>query len=229
MTKTDVGAAGPDGKSKQGAIYVPKDQLEFFGGELDPRAVNPSLDIPLTDWKGEAWTFKFTFWNQKTRNEYRLEGTKEFQERYGVAVDTELRFWRDVTGVRVEIVLPDSRDEEVDDPDETRGVPEGARSRAEVNRYERSGANRQACIDHYGRTCACCDMSFAANYGPDAANIIHVHHITPVSRLGEGYEIDPIRDLRPICPNCHAVVHQAGADLLTIDDVRSMLKAATAT
>jgi 5-methylcytosine-specific restriction enzyme A len=37
---------------------------------------------------------------------------------------------------------------------------------------------------------------------------IHVHHLTPLSSLGTDYEVDPIRDLRPVCPNCHAVLHR---------------------
>ena len=50
-------------------------------------------------------------------------------------------------------------------------------------------------------------MSFEQWYGPDAAGIIHVHHVVPLHEIGEAYEVNPIRDLRPICPNCHAVIH----------------------
>ncbi len=31
---------------------------------------------------------------------------------------------------------------------------------------------------------------------------IHVHHLKPLSEVGYEYRVDPIRDLRPVCPNC---------------------------
>ena len=38
-------------------------------------------------------------------------------------------------------------------------------------------------------------------------------------------KVDPIRDLLPVCPNCHAVIHNQG-ELRTPEEVRSMLKQA---
>ncbi|SPD73387.1 hypothetical protein PITCH_A1820016 [uncultured Desulfobacterium sp.] len=28
-----------------------------------------------------------------------------------------------------------------------------------------------------------------------------------LSEVGKSYQVDPIRDLVPVCPNCHAVIH----------------------
>ncbi|MGH8226507.1 MAG: HNH endonuclease [Steroidobacteraceae bacterium] len=39
------------------------------------------------------------------------------------------------------------------------------------------------------------------------AQLIHVHHVKPLSAVGRGYQVDPVKDLIPICPNCHAVAH----------------------
>lgn len=36
------------------------------------------------------------------------------------------------------------------------------------------------------------------------------------------YEADPAEDLRPVCPNCHAVIHLGGKDR-NIEKVRAML------
>ena len=41
-----------------------------------------------------------------------------------------------------------------------------------------------------------------------AKNFIHVHHVTPISKVGREYKIDPIKDLIPLCPNCHAMIHK---------------------
>jgi 5-methylcytosine-specific restriction protein A len=84
---------------------------------------------------------------------------------------------------------------------------EGALDRVTNNRYERNIAARQACIAHFGAVCSICGIEFAKVYGPVAAGFIHVHHMLPLSAIGEEYRIDPIRDLTPLCPNCHAVVH----------------------
>jgi 5-methylcytosine-specific restriction protein A len=84
---------------------------------------------------------------------------------------------------------------------------EGRRKVVVVNYYERNPKARRACIDHYGVSCAACGMDFAQRYGEVADGYIHVHHLNPISSVGEVYELDPIRDLRPVCPNCHAVIH----------------------
>ena len=52
-----------------------------------------------------------------------------------------------------------------------------------------------------------CGFTSEGTYGGQFAGLIHVHHIRPISEIGEQYVIDPIQDLRPVCPNCHAVLH----------------------
>jgi hypothetical protein len=87
-------------------------------------------------------------------------------------------------------------------------LTEGAPTSVLVTAYERNGFARQKCIEHYGPECVVCHFSFEATFGEQAAGYIHVHHIKAVSTRGGSYEVDPIRDLRPICPNCHAVIHR---------------------
>jgi hypothetical protein len=95
-----------------------------------------------------------------------------------------------------------------DQVDEEARYFEGAVERVIVNRYERNEAARQKCIDHYGPTCAVCDFDFEAVYGPLGKGYIHVHHLLKISSIGESYEVDPIKDIRPVCPNCHAMLHR---------------------
>jgi 5-methylcytosine-specific restriction enzyme A len=87
-------------------------------------------------------------------------------------------------------------------------LPEGAVATIKVNRYERNPINRLRCISHYGTACWACDLDFGKHYGPEAAGFIEVHHRTPVSAMGEGYLVDPVRDLVPLCSNCHSVAHR---------------------
>lgn len=86
---------------------------------------------------------------------------------------------------------------------------EGAIIRVAVNVYERNEAARRRCIEHFGCICSVCAFDFGAFYGSIAEGVIHVHHLTPLSVAGgRDYEIDPVRDLRPVCANCHVVIHR---------------------
>ncbi|MBC5763761.1 HNH endonuclease [Ramlibacter sp. GTP1] len=100
-------------------------------------------------------------------------------------------------------------EEVVSAEDDVRGLPEGARTRIEVNRYERSPANRAACIAHHGLVCKACGFDFGAFYGDLGSGYIQVHHRVPVSKMGEDYFVNPVADLIPVCANCHAMLHRS--------------------
>lgn len=87
-------------------------------------------------------------------------------------------------------------------------LPEGAKLVVEVNRYERNPINRMRCIRVYGARCWVCEMNFESVYGEIGAGFIVVHHVTPVSKMGAGYQVDPAKDLVPLCANCHSMVHR---------------------
>ncbi len=88
------------------------------------------------------------------------------------------------------------------------GLVEGAVRRIAVNAYERNPEARRRCLGHHGARCAVCELDLAQVYGPAGAGVIHVHHLTPLATIGEDYAVDPIHDLRPVCPNCHAIIHR---------------------
>ena len=90
------------------------------------------------------------------------------------------------------------------------GAPlrEGATTTVTVTLYERSAIARRRCVEHYGCSCCVCGFSFESAYGELGRDYIHVHHVLPLAELDAEYEVDPIRDLRPVCPNCHAMLHR---------------------
>lgn len=85
---------------------------------------------------------------------------------------------------------------------------EGAVYTVLVNVYERNPQARSECLSHYGYNCVVCLFNFETAYGDVGKNFIHVHHLTPVSQIGKEYVVDPVRDLCPVCPNCHAIIHR---------------------
>lgn len=110
--------------------------------------------------------------------------------------------------------------------DQEEHLLEGSKHRVTVNAYERNPVARQKCIEHYGSSCFICHFDFGRVYGPDTEGFIHVHHISPISSIGKEYAIDPVRDLRPVCPNCHAVIH-LGKETKSIESMKSLIKSLT--
>jgi hypothetical protein len=93
---------------------------------------------------------------------------------------------------------------------ETTTLIEGAIWRISVNAYERNPEARRLCIEIHGTSCCICGFNFGAVYGAEAQGYIHVHHVRPLSEIKSDYVVDPVKDLRPVCPNCHAVLHLNG-------------------
>ncbi len=102
---------------------------------------------------------------------------------------------------------------------------EGAVRTVRVNAYERNPVARRRCIEHHGASCAVCGLALATVYGPIADGVIHVHHLRPLSACGgEDYQVDPITELRPVCPNCHVVLHLRQPPY-TIEELRDLVEA----
>ena len=55
-----------------------------------------------------------------------------------------------------------------------------------------------------------------------AQDFIHVHHLVPLCEIGEAYAVDPVNDLVPVCPNCHAIIHRRTPPL-SIGEVKELL------
>jgi len=98
---------------------------------------------------------------------------------------------------------------------------EGIKKHAACSVYERNRQAREKCLAHYGTTCQICGFNFEKQYGL-AGKGIHVHHRKPLAEIKENYEVDPVRDLLPVCPNCHAAIHSS-SPARTVDDIRALL------
>ena len=130
-------------------------------------------------------------------------------------------------------VLDRRRDSPVADIfDETavsKGV-DGAMKQVTSNQYERDPKLRRACVEYFVRQdsqlkCQVCDLDFSQRYGEIGRGFIHIHHVDP---LGDGQgerAVDPVRDLVPVCPNCHAMLHKKpGKGAYTVKELKKMMK-----
>lgn len=105
---------------------------------------------------------------------------------------------------------------------ETAELYEGAKKTVIVNAYERNSRARKLCIDYWGTACYACGFDFEKVYGQIGKGFIHVHHLIPVAQIGKTYQIDPISDLRPVCPNCHSMIHSQNPPM-TIDEIKALI------
>jgi 5-methylcytosine-specific restriction protein A len=67
-----------------------------------------------------------------------------------------------------------------------------------------------------------CGFDFEERYGPRGTGYIEVHHLVPLSKLEGATSVDPTSDLRPVCANCHAMIHRG--ELLTPEQLRDLLR-----
>ncbi len=134
----------------------------------------------------------------------------EFQTRaevyYGQPLDDAML----LTGGEVILVQGESADEQIDTVVDSVTEPvfhEGAMKTIELTVHERDPAARRACIAHFGASCQICNFDFEQTYGELGRGFIHVHHRVDLALADDVREVNPITDLIPVCPNCHAMLH----------------------
>ena len=83
--------------------------------------------------------------------------------------------------------------------------------------YERSRKLRNAAIEHFSRngiiTCDCCGFEFKSFYGERyGTSCIEIHHLKPIFQYAGKNVVqtidDALRNVLPVCPNCHRVIHR---------------------
>ena len=100
--------------------------------------------------------------------------------------------------------------------------PFGKKKTMIVNKWERDPGKRQECVEHFGYSCQVCGFCFESAYGELGREFCHVHHIEPLSEVGGERNIDPQKDLIPVCANCHAMIHRQ-SPALRPDELKALL------
>ena len=136
----------------------------------------------------------------------KLNGIRQIYEKYSKFLDRELL------------------DDDALYPEEEENIyKEGKAQQVYVNKYERDRNARKKCIEHYGYKCFVCGILLEDKYGDIGKDFIHVHHIKELSTIKEEYTVDPINDLRPLCPNCHAMIHRK-VPSYSIEELKEIIK-----
>lgn len=96
-------------------------------------------------------------------------------------------------------------------------VAEGETKTAVTKVYERSRKLRNAAIEHFSRNgiiiCDCCGFEFKSFYGEKyGSSCIEIHHLKPIFQYASMSVVQTIdealKNLMPVCPNCHRVIHR---------------------
>ena len=148
-----------------------------------------------------------------------------YEEKSGASVKQRREIYEKYLGLLNEkaplVVLPDELDENLI-------YPEGKTKSVLVNSYERNQVARQKCIEHYGTLCQVCDFDFGNIYGDIGKDFIHVHHVIDIATIGSAYSVDPIKDLIPVCANCHSMLHKKKPAYL-VKELKEMIQKQIAT
>tara|TARA_R110001583_G_scaffold108985_2_gene257656 strand:+ start:533 stop:1195 length:663 start_codon:yes stop_codon:yes gene_type:complete len=119
------------------------------------------------------------------------------------------------------ILLKNKLDIKFDELETDEILYEGSKVRIEINRYERSSKAKNECLNHYGRKCFLCSFEDKTSKYINI-DIVEVHHLKALSEINEMYIVNPIEDLRPVCPNCHRALHSKNP-AYSIEEMRIML------
>lgn len=226
LTKSNLNLAG----MKDKYITVPKDQVhpeDFF--------CKPPAEIKFIDKASKSY-FLFPFKKEKN-GEHRLSRLRAFFELKKASVNDQIIIRKKTkkdksTFYEIDLIRCNNglnvEDEylfgdEFSLEEESR-LPEGAKKQVTVNKYERNKKARDICINHWKHSCSVCKMEFEDTYGEIGKGYIHVHHKIPLSEIGKSYKVDPINDLIPVCPNCHAMIHKRKPIPFKIEDIKEKLK-----
>jgi predicted HNH restriction endonuclease len=97
---------------------------------------------------------------------------------------------------------------ELESTEEDKLLFEGNPTEVRQTRYERNPYARRECPKIHGYSCKVCEFDFEKCFGTIGKQFMHVHHLKKISSIGEAYQVDPVKDLVPVCPNCHAMLHK---------------------
>lgn len=115
--------------------------------------------------------------------------------------------------------------------DEDDTITEGRISTKTAIVKERSQKLRRAAIEHYtvdGKiVCSVCGFDFKKIYGELGDGYIQMHHENPIYQYSddgfETYISEAVTNMKPLCANCHCMVHRNKGRLISITELKAIM------
>jgi predicted HNH restriction endonuclease len=112
-------------------------------------------------------------------------------------------------------------------------VIEGKETTKSTKSRIRSKKLRDAAIEYYKDDdghikCAACGFDFEKTYGELGKEFIQIHHEKPICQYSSNnvqkYIKDAIKDVKPLCANCHCMIHRNKNISLSVEDLKIHIK-----
>lgn len=187
--------------------------LLCWEGKPDTHVNMPSIQNLIN---GRAGQRNFIFTRTKDLDPFTFEGLGEVQDYYGER-PVKIR-WNFNRSANFKSETPETPGEVFKD-----NFWEGGATRILVNKYERDRGARRECIKRLGAICKVCEFDFQERYGALGVGFIHIHHIVPIASIKANYQVDPSKDLVPVCPNCHCMIHKK-TPAYTVLELKQIIK-----
>ncbi|MGI6147255.1 MAG: HNH endonuclease [Bacillota bacterium] len=184
-------------------------------GRLGKRIINKlsSVKFPTRE-DGTVRYWHIPFWGEdaEVKGQYYWQLRPELKEALEMLFNANKSLEKFEENVLIAEEIPDEK---------LKDLIEGAKKQITVNAYERNQKARRLCLQKYGYKCCVCGFDFEEFYGDIGIGYIEVHHVKPLNEISKEYIVDPFNDLRPICPNCHSMVHKGN---ITVENLKDIIK-----
>jgi len=115
-------------------------------------------------------------------------------------------------------------------------IEEGALDNRTTTQRVRSAKLREIAINEFKKAhngqvfCVVCGFNFSETYGEHGKDFIEIHHIEPMHLMdieGEKTTIEKaLKKVAMVCPNCHKMIHRDKGKMLSIEELKALLKKA---
>lgn len=109
-------------------------------------------------------------------------------------------------------------------------VEEGTQAKVSTSIRRRSKRLRQYALRKFEQeegkiVCVACGFEGSTAYGEPGKGLIDIHHTKPISLVGTTLKplSEAVRDLAPLCPTCHRMVHRKAGEILSIEELQRLI------
>jgi predicted HNH restriction endonuclease len=103
-------------------------------------------------------------------------------------------------------------------------ISEGSYLELISHKYERDSSIKNLAIKIHGLNCQACGFNFEMKYGRLGKDFIEIHHKNPLGQIKQKHIVDPKTDIAVLCSNCHRMVHRERENILSVAELKSILK-----